>query len=145
MRGFLPFLLMVILGAVPAVAWEFSATPVCTLSHQGEGVAVRVTYDPTLSKPYSIAVTLNQGVWPNTAPFSIRFEGSHSFVIATDRHQVAGATVTASDTGFENVLTGLERNAQAQAVLGDIQRVISLEGAAPQVRLFRDCPVQGLV
>ena len=34
--------------ATPAVGWEFSPTPICTLSHDGEAAEVTLTYDAAI-------------------------------------------------------------------------------------------------
>ena len=60
-------------------------------------------------------------------------------------HEITDQTaVTASDTGFDNVLLGLESNVMALAILGDISMPIPLIGAREAVQKFRDCTVTGL-
>lgn len=127
MRAFL----ILMTFASPAAAWEFSASPVCTLSSD-QGVTV--TYDGAL---YEIALT-RAGGWPDAPLFSMRFDPSGPF-ISTPRHQVEGDTLTVTDTGFGNVLAGLENNQSATAILGDLSIPIDLNGAADPTRAFREC------
>jgi len=137
--------LSALLAAAPATAWEFTATPVCTLSHDAGGSAWEVTYDPGPGL-YAIAITLSEGVWPEAAVFSIGFEGGRSLIISTDRHVLSegGGTLTVTDRGFGNVLDGLEFNAAARAFTGDGEAIAELEGAAPEVQAFRACILGGL-
>lgn len=135
------FACLLCLVPVPAFAWTFSPLPVCTI--ESTDGAVRVTFDPATGL-YAIALMRPEG-WPPAPVFAIRFEGLAARTISTDRHVVAGATLTVTDRGFGNVLTGLEFNATATAVLGDDLLRIDLTGAGPAVRAFRACPADGLV
>ncbi len=127
--------------AAPLHAWEFTADPVCTLHHAGPEAEVTVTHDPRQAEPYAIAVTRGAGAWPQAAAYAIRFDGPDGFTITTNRHRLSGdaATVIASDTGFGNVLDGLEFNRTATALLGNASATVALTDAAPAVRKFRDC------
>jgi hypothetical protein len=133
--------LLFLLLASPAAAWEFRDVPICTLSHTDAEAEVVVTFDPSLPE-YAIAVTLNEGTWPLGPVFAITFDGPMPLTIRTGRHIVSddGRTMTVRDTGFGNVLDGLELNAIAVAFLGTTAAHVSLEGAAPAVRAFRACP-----
>jgi hypothetical protein len=126
--------------ATPLHAWEFSPLPVCTLSHAAAEASVRVTYDPAQAEPYAIAITL-PAPWPEAPGFGIRYEGARPLAIGTDRHRRSadGRTLTVADTGFGNVLDGLEFNARATAVAGDRAVPFDLAGAAGPVRAFRAC------
>lgn len=126
--------------ATPVQAWEFRATPVCRLSHAAPHVAVTVTFDPRLPEPYAIAITRPEP-WPESPTFAIRYEGARPLTIGTDRHVLSrGAlTLTVTDTGFGNVLDGLEFGALATAQAGEIAVPFDLSGAAPAVRAFRAC------
>ena len=126
--------------ASPASAWEFTPRPVCTLSHATESERVVVTYDPRLPEPYAIAVT-GATPWPDTPGFSMRFDGPRGLTISTDRHKVSegGRTLSVTDTGFGNVLNGLEFNNTAIALSGNIAVPFPLAGAAPEVQAFRAC------
>ncbi|KMW59113.1 hypothetical protein AIOL_004094 [Candidatus Rhodobacter oscarellae] len=135
------------LAAAPAAhAWDFTADPICTIWHGTDSAEMVVTYDPARAVPYAISVTLADRTWPDTAPYAIRFDGPRGFVISTDRHVLSddGAAVIASDTGFENVLKGLEANIVASPLLGNMAVAIPLSDAAPAVAKFRDCTVTGL-
>jgi hypothetical protein len=122
--------------------WEFTPQPVCTLSHASKSGGVVVTYDPSLPQPYAIAVT-GVAPWPDAPVFSMRFDGPSGLTIATNRQKLSdgGRTLTVIDTGFGNVLDGLEFNNTATALAGDVAVPFSLAGAAPEVQAFRACVV----
>jgi hypothetical protein len=126
----------------PASAWEFSAIPVCTLTHETPDLAIRLTYDPAQTEPYAIALT-RPSDWPETESFGLRFEGPVAMTIGTRRHQLSadGKTLTVTDTGFGNVLDGLAYNGVATALAGDTQIPFDLTGARPEVEAFRACNV----
>lgn len=133
-------LVLSILLAGPAAAWDFSPVPVCTLSHDTPEGAVTVTWDPGRAEAYAITVT-RAGVWSRGGVFAIRFDGPRALAIQTDRHAISedGSALTVTDRGFGNVLDGLEFNGRATAMLGDVEVGFSLEGAAAPVRAFRAC------
>ena len=133
MRYLIPLLLL----SSPAAAWEFSATPICTLTHTEASADVAVTYDYATGL-YAIAVT-SPNEWPVSPAFSIRFDGPRAGTISTQRHQTDGPTLTVSDTGFGNVLDGLEFNATATAFTQTSAVTVSLDGAAGPVQKFRAC------
>jgi len=120
-----------------AQAWEFTPTPICTLTHSEDAADVTVTYDHTTGL-YAIAVTTSQG-WPASPAFSMRFDGARPNIISTQNHQTEGNTLTVSDTGFGNVLDGLEFNATATAFTATSAATVSLSGAAEPVQQFRAC------
>ncbi|MEO1239511.1 MAG: hypothetical protein AAFW64_07605, partial [Pseudomonadota bacterium] len=68
------FAFLALLSATPAAAWEFSALPICTLSHRSPDLNVQVTYDPRLDAPYTIALTA-PAPWPKARVFGLRFFG----------------------------------------------------------------------
>lgn len=123
--------------AGPAFAWEFSTTPICTLSY-AKAAQVEVTYDDRLPE-YAIHITWPPG-WTDAPVFALRFEGPRGGTISTDRHTIEGNTLTVRDKGFGNVLYGLQFNNRAVAVLGDQEVAIDLTGAADPVQEFRGCP-----
>jgi len=131
-------LIALALLATPATAWEFTASPVCTVSHETADGALTLSYDPRLPDPYAIAVTANTQ-WPDAPIFGIRFDGPRALTITTDRQIVDGPTVTVRDQGFGNVLNGLELNATATALLGDTAIPFPLNDAAPEIQRFRAC------
>lgn len=120
-----------------AHAWEFTPIPICTLSHSEDATDVTVTYDHATAL-YTIAVTARAG-WPNAPAFSIRFDGAQPNTISTTRHESSGDTLSVSDTGFGNVLDGLENNQRATAFTATSAVTVSLEGAAAPVAQFRAC------
>ncbi|WP_299685916.1 hypothetical protein [uncultured Tateyamaria sp.] len=123
--------------AAPAHAWDFSPTPICTLSHIEGGAGVTVTYDHAASL-YAIAISNPEG-WPSAPAFSIRFDGAQPNTISTTRHAVRGKTLTVTDAGFGNVLDGLEFNATATAFTQTAAVTLSLDSAAGPVQDFRAC------
>ena len=133
MRHLIPLLFL----ASPAHAWEFTATPICTINHSEASGSVELTYDHTTGL-YAIAVT-NPNGWPVAPIFSIRFDGPRAGTISTNRHQTDGATLTVTDAGFGNVLDGLEFNTEATAFTDTQMVTMSLQGAADPVQKFRAC------
>jgi hypothetical protein len=132
--------------ASPAAAWDFTPVPICTLFHQDTDVAVVVTYNPDGGE-YAIQLS-REGGWPEAGVFSMRFEGPQGLTISTTRHVIEvedTRTLTVRDRGFGNVLNGLNYNTRAVAVLGDLEVQVSLDGAAPAVEEFRNCPSDQLV
>ena len=134
MRHLIPVLLLL---TTPAHAWEFSPTPICTLTHSEAAMDVKLTYDHATGL-YAIALTQPQA-WPNAPAFSIRFDGARPNTISTTRHVTDGATLTVTDQGFGNVLDGLEFNSTATAFTNTSAASVSLEGAAAPVQRFRAC------
>ncbi|MEM1064468.1 MAG: excinuclease ABC subunit B [Pseudomonadota bacterium] len=137
---------LIALTATPAAAWEFSPTPVCTLSHAEPGARLDVTYDVRAEEPYAITVTRTDAAWPEAPVFAMRFDGPRGLTISTNRHRLSegGRAITVSDRGFGNVLDGLEFNATATAILGETELGFPLAGAAPEVQKFRDCTEGGV-
>lgn len=141
MRFLIPALILLV---SPAYAWDFTAAPICTLSHSTAEAEVRVTYDPRIP---IYAITLRRtDPWPAAPVFALRFDGARRSQIATARHTTddAGRSLTVTDHGFGNVLDGLEFNDTATAKIGDVSLTIALTGAAPEVHKFRDCTLAGL-
>lgn len=136
MRG----LLLLLAFPAPLCAWEFTASPVCTILHDTPDLSVRVTRDPGVPEPYAITLT-RPGPWPDTATFGLRFDGPAGMTIGTSRHRLSAdrRSLTVTDTGFDNVLDGLALNRTATALAGDTAVPRDLTGAAPAVAAFRDC------
>ncbi len=130
---------VLLLTTAPALAWEARSGRICELVHHGDSASVRVTYDPAIPE-YAIAITPDPP-WAQGPFFAMRFDGPRSNTIATDRHVITGdgTTLTVTDSGFGNVLDGLEFNDTATALLGDRSVAVSLDGAGPAVRDFRAC------
>jgi hypothetical protein len=131
---------ILICTAAPALAWEARVSgAVCELTNEDKAAQVRLTYDPAIPE-YSISITSGQG-WSPSPTFAIRFEGPRGLTISTQRQVISGdrATVTVKDSGFGNVLDGLEFNNTATAILGDEAVTFGLENAGPAVRAFRAC------
>ena len=137
--------LALILLASPAAAWEFSAIPTCTLTNTSDAGALSVTYDASLPE-YTITITLPDAIWPEDSLFAMAFTGLMPIGIQTDRHirSADGRSLTVTDSGFGNVLNGLELNTRAYAASGDTTVGIALEGIGPAIKAFRDCPAENL-
>ena len=129
--------LLFICLASPVAAWDFSPSPICTLSHSTDTTGLTVTYDGAATEPYSIEIT-GPGIAP--APvFGIRFSGGAGLTIQTTRHVVKGNSVRVSDRGFGNVLNGIEYSDTATALLGDAEIPFALDGADAPMQAFRAC------
>ena len=133
---------LLILSALPAQAWEFTPGLPCLLTHETPDVSVELTYDPGVPR-YTISLSRPQRFSP-AAVFSMTFIGPFPLTISTDRHQISGdgTTLTVSDSGFGNVLNGLQFNHTAIATLGDARVPIPLAGASEPVAAFRACRPQ---
>ena len=125
----------------PAFGWEYSASPVCTLTHTTEKATLTLTYDRLSDGPYAIEITRNDRTWPISPVFMMGFDGPQRALITTDRHVLGaeGKSLTVRDQGFGNVLDGLEYNFIATAKSGETMLIFSLTDAAPAVRRFRVC------
>ena len=131
-----------LLFPLPAAAWEaYTDGPVCVLAHGTETSRTEVTHDPRRALPYAIDITLIGTTWTEGDTFAIRFEGPRDLTISTDRHQLSDdqSSLSVADTGFGNVLNGIEFNDTARALLAGQSVAITLTNAAPAVRRFRDC------
>lgn len=139
------WLFALILSASPAAAWDFTPQPVCTLTDSTAAGTVTVTYDATLPE-YSITITLSDNVWPDADRFVMTFAGNRPIEIQTDRHRISpdGRSLTVTDSGFGNVLDGLELNQRAYAVSGGTTFGITLDGIGPAMQAFRGCPAANL-
>ncbi|MGR3713480.1 MAG: hypothetical protein ACU0A6_10220 [Shimia sp.] len=131
----IPFLL-----ATPATAWQATVADICTLTHETDTAHVHLTFAPT--KPlYTLAITRKGAPWPDDPWFAIRFVGPNEITISTDKHALSdnGQTLNVADSGFSNVLDGLQFNAKALAGTATQGEAIDLTGAAPEVAKFRAC------
>ena len=68
-------LVLALLAATPLHAWEFSATPICTLTHATQDTIVRVTYDPRVPE-YAIRLTRTAAAWPDAPVAYLGFSRS---------------------------------------------------------------------
>ena len=137
--------LALLLFTSPAAGWEFSPSPICTLTDTSDAGAMTVTYDPAIIE-YTITVTLPQGSWPEAQTFGMAFAGERPIRIQTDLFTISpdGRSLTVTDRGFGNVLNGLQFNTRAYAVLGNRTAGFSLDGIAPAITAFRGCPADNL-
>ena len=140
------FLIALFFFASPAAAWEFTANPICTLSHATPDAALRVTYDPR-GPVYAIALTRSASKWQDSPTFAIRFDGARGLTITTDRHKITDAdtTLRVEDSGFSNVLNGLEFNREATALTSRQALAFPLDGIAQPMAAFRACVDGGTV
>lgn len=125
--------------ATPAAAWEFTPGQPCLLTHQSGDVAVTLTYDPA-APLYTISLMQSEG-FPVAPTFGLRFDGDLPLAIGTDRHQFTEnrRRLTVEDSGFGNVLNGLQFNRLMTAFIGAQVISIPLNGAAEPVAAFRAC------
>jgi hypothetical protein len=133
-------LVLAFLTPLPVVAWDVTLGDICTLSHETREAAVRLTYDP--ARPlYTITVTHKGATWPRAEVFGMAFAGAVPIQIVTDRHWLSDGdtSLTVADTGFGNVLDGLQFNETATAIAGNKAVSFPLEGAAGPVAAFRAC------
>jgi len=123
-----------------ANAWEFSPSPICTLTHSEQDIDLVLTFDPSIPE-YAITVTRQMG-WPDGPFYVLGFDGPRPARLTSDRHTLSAdrKSVTVRDSGFGNVLDGLANNVIAISSLGGQSATFDLSGAAPAVASFRDCP-----
>ncbi|WP_170606138.1 hypothetical protein [Ruegeria arenilitoris] len=134
------FVLSLLIFATPASAWEATVGQICTLSHETDSATIFLTYDP--AQPlYSLTITRTTENWAQAPWFAMRFEGPTPIEIATSRHVLSenATALTVTDKGFGNVLDGLEYNQSAYAFTQNQIIEFPLDGAASQVRIFREC------
>ncbi len=128
------------LAASGAWAWDARITDVCEIYHEGAEGEVLIRYDPSTTL-YSLTVT-RPNAWPSAPVFAIRF-GQTGLTISTTRHQLSGSgqSLSVSDSGFGNVLLGLETAATATAFTETASASFDLDGAGEAVADFRSCLV----
>jgi len=133
--------LLLILAGQPAAAWDFTPGLPCRLIHDAAAAQVELTYDPT--QPLYTITLRRPAPWPDAPVFSLRFDGPAPLTISTNRHVLSdgGRALTVTDTGFGNVLDGLQFNRTATALIGGEEITVSLDGAAEPVAAFRLCRV----
>ncbi len=140
-------LITVLLLAVPtpATAWEFAPGAICTLNHTEGDAEIQLTYDPRAPR-YTLAISRDQP-WPEAPTFAMNFDGPAPIRIATNQQAFSadGRTLNVADSGFGNVLDGLQYNTTATATLGETVVIFSLDGASGPVAKFRACDQDGLV
>lgn len=101
---------------------------------------MRITYDSGLGE-YQLLLRDTARPMPVSDIFSITFDGPLGLSISTDRHTLEDGSLSVRDTGFGNVLNGLEFNSRAVAQVGTRRYVFDLSDAAPEVQKFRNCEV----
>ncbi|SEQ01044.1 hypothetical protein SAMN05428995_102302 [Loktanella sp. DSM 29012] len=132
-------------AAQSAAAWTFKADPICKMIQPTGGGSITVTYDPATGE-YAMMLTLVTDHWVPSDRLTMAFIGARPFQISTDRHFLSDndTRLTVTDTGFGNVLDGLQFNDVAQVRSGDQTMTIPLAGAAEAVAAFRNCPAPQL-
>ncbi|MEM8728733.1 MAG: excinuclease ABC subunit B [Pseudomonadota bacterium] len=123
---------------LPALAWEFSPLPLCTLSHDTEDAQLVITHDPRVPE-YRLDLALTGAPWAASPSFGMTFQGGAALTIGTSRHMIDGSNLQVRDQGFGNVLNGLEYNSTATAFTEQQTVTFSLDGAAEPVRAFKSC------
>ena len=138
------FILAALFVSTQATAWEFTETDICTVSHDTEDTSIALTFDPATGI-YDIALTLNGQTWADGQTFRIVFNGARSLAIGTDRQVINDdrTQLSVSDSGFGNVLDGIQFNDTMTASLGDQSISLPLNGAAGPMTAFRLCPTIG--
>ena len=133
--------LILALIPLPATAWEFFPGSVCRLTHATPEASVELTYDPA-GPLYTITVSRPGAPFPPAPVFAMRFDGPRGLTISTTRHTAPDGDPTrlrVTDTGFGNVLDGLQFNRTATALIGGQEVGFRLDGAADPVAAFRAC------
>lgn len=138
-RKFATTLMALCCIATQATAWEFTAGAPCLLTHATPAVEVTLTYDPS-TPLYSISLK-QAHPFPAGAVFGLRFNGPLPLAIGTDRQRLSdGDTrLTVEDSGFGNVLNGLQFNDMMVATIGAQLVAVPLKGAEDAVAAFRAC------
>ena len=124
-----------------ATAWEFAESNICTLTHDTQETSIALTFDPSIGV-YDIAITLMGQTWGDAPAFRIVFDGPNPLAIGTDRQVISDnqTRLSVSNSGFGNVLDGIQFNETMTASLGDQSVTISLDGASDPMAAFRLCP-----
>lgn len=132
-------MLALALMSSPVAAWEFTPGSPCRLAHDTDGARIELTYDPAVPL-YSVTISRSAPL-PDVDVFSMRFDGPAGLMISTDRHVLSsdGTALTVTDSGFGNVLNGLQFNRTATAIVGSTLITFPLQGAADPVAAFRAC------
>lgn len=130
---------LLLLLPFPAQAWTFTPGLICLLEHETDTAKIALTFDPAPPR-YTVTVT-SAARLPAAPYFSMKFIGPAGQTISTNRHVLSddSRSVTVADTGFGNVLDGLQFNDTAQAILGSTTVAFPLEDAAGSVAQFRKC------
>ncbi|MEL7258794.1 MAG: hypothetical protein AAFN80_13260 [Pseudomonadota bacterium] len=126
-------------------AWEFTPGLPCRLGHATADAAIELTYDPT--QPFYTVTVTRTAPWPQTEGFQMQFTGPQARRIGTNRHQLSEdrRSLMVADTGFGNLLDGLQFNDTTTAIAGDITVTFPLDGIAEPLAAFRACdPAQPL-
>ncbi len=126
---------------LPAAAWEFSPDPICTLSHQTAELEFIITHD-VAARTYTLAITLQDTAWQPSPTFGVSYSGSMPINISTIQHRLSddAKTLTVSDSGFDNVLNGLEFNHTATAMTQSQSLSVRTRGISKPMAAFRACP-----
>ncbi len=131
--------------AAPAVAWEFTSLPLCTLSHATDQADIALTYDPGVPL-YTLAITRRNGSWPAGGTFSMAFANTRPAIIRTDRQSLSdnNTTLTVADNGFGNVLNGLEFGGTIRAAVADDFVDMTSDGITAPMAAFKTCETAAL-
>lgn len=127
------------LVTTPAFAWDFTSGAVCTLSDATDTAQIVLTYDPALPR-YTLSVT-RETAWPTGGVFTMAFADTRPALIQTSRYVVSedGLTLSVADSGFGNVLNGLEFGGTIRAAVGDVDADFTSNDIAAPMAAFRTC------
>lgn len=144
MVAFRPTTLALTFLTTPAFAWDFTAGAVCTLSDSTDTAEIILTFDPALPR-YTLSVTADTA-WPTGGTFVMAFANTRPAMIQTDRYVLSddGMTLSVADSGFGNVLNGLEFGGQIRAAVGDQGVDLTSGGIAAQMEAFKNCGAAAL-
>ena len=139
LKSFLTFL--VLAPSLASASWRFDETTACVITGETPETVVVVIHDYQAGR-YTIAVSQTGRTWVPGPDLSIAFQGGRELVIGTDQHFLSdeGDVLMVSDRGFGNVLDGMQFNQRMTIKTGDHSVEVNLNGAAPAVAEFRDCP-----
>lgn len=141
MRSLALALLLSCVSANAAFAWAFAQTEVCTVTHDGADMSVVLTFDPA-AIVYTITLIRPDTIWPESDNFRLRFDGPRPLIIGTDRHERSddGRRLSVSDSGFGNVLDGIQFNGAMIAIAGEDEIGLSTADSGEAMQAFRACP-----
>lgn len=131
--------------STPVSAWEFEPLSKgkwrCALTHEAQGATWQVLYDPRAPE-YALEITLDDATWPSAPAFFLEFTGGAAARLSTNRQSISQdrRTLTVTDSGFSNVLSGLGANTAASAVFGNRLERADLYGIKEPLADFVACP-----
>jgi hypothetical protein len=128
-----------------AAAWEYTPGTPCLLRHETATAVIELTHD--VGAPLYSLIVKSTAAFDRMPHFGIRFHGSRPLQNSTDRHVFSAdrRLLKVVDSGFSNVLNGLQFNQSAILNFGTSSVEVSLENAAAPVAAFRACDMEPAV